>query len=127
MERVTILLQLITVAISIVFAIVCGTLQVVKYIKLKKSKRLDGLADSTLTQIWSIVNKLPEYISVAEEKYKAFKRMGSSNTGEMKFSDVLSQIKIDCLNNNIDFDLDFWTKQINDLVDFSKKVNNKEV
>ena len=44
----------------------------------------------------------------------------------MKLNDVLSQIKIDCLNQGVAFDSEFWTARINKFIDLTKKVNSKD-
>lgn len=125
MEKLNLILQLITIGLSLVFGAVVLVMQIIKYVKLRKSNELDKQTESEIAFIDETTGKLLEYIAIAEEKYNSLKALGSKTTGEMKLSDVLAQVKIDCLNKGIKYDNDFWANRVDKLVDLTKKVNVK--
>lgn len=125
-QKIVFVLQILSIVVPFVLGGIYLVLQTIKYVKQRKSIHLDKLKNADMEFIDWLSQKCIDYIEIAEDKYKTFKRMGSSNTSEMKLNDVLSQIKIDCLNQGVAFDAEFWTARINKFIDLTKKVNSKD-
>lgn len=63
-----------------------------------------------------------------EASYKslntALKKLGSGETaGSLKKNDVMTKLEQYCINNNYEFDKEYWSAENDKLVDMTKKVN----
>ena len=125
-QKIIFILQILSIVVPFALGAIYLVLQTIKYVKQRKSIHLDKLKNADMEFIDWLSQKCIDYIEIAEDKYKTFKRMGSANTSEMKLNDVLSQIKIDCLNQGVTFDAEFWTARINKFIDLTKKVNSND-
>lgn len=69
-----------------------------------------------------------DLIRVAEDAYKGIDKVMKSqggSAGGMKKKSVLSDLQTFALSNGIKFDSSFWSKKIDEIIDFTKTVNAK--
>ena len=92
----------------------------------------DGSVENVSEQVktesfWSILfQKLPTYIAGAEEFYNKLVPNSMVKTGAQKLAYVLDKVKIECLTNNVTYDETKATDMVNELVDFTNKVNTNK-
>lgn len=117
-----------------IFLTLCSIiLSVVSVIYTKKKKgepvTLKAVVESvaakipTLEILNDLYDKMLEYIPITEKTFAAFKSVPNSDTKTMKLNDVLSKLRSDCANLGVQFDVDYWTKEIKAIIDVTNEVN----
>lgn len=105
---------------TIVFSIVATCISYV--LGRKKSVKSNSKNSTTNTQTLSqIIEKIPQYMISAEQFFEPLINKG----GKLKLSQVLSSLKVDCLENGVKYDENMFKNIINRFIDFSKTVNTK--
>ena len=66
---------------------------------------------------------LGSLIGNIESAENLFNAISTGKTGNLKLSDVLSKIKVDCLTKGEVFDESYWKSIIEKLISFTKNVN----
>lgn len=103
--------------------IVCSSL--VTYFR-TRSKKSENTDDSKASDKLSLLEYAKELIVSAESTYNLMntlmKRDGGS-AGEIKKKSVLSDLQAFALKNGITFDIDEWSKVIDEIITFTKSVN----
>lgn len=98
---------------------------VIAFVKGNKSKTTQPTTQSGIKNIsQEIISKIPEYIVMAEQFYNSLVPSSMQKTGAQKLAYVLDKIKIDCLTNNIEYDEQKVTEEVEKLIDLTKQVNN---
>lgn len=73
----------------------------------------------------SFIDKLSKILSYVTSAEKLFNSISKNKTGELKLQDVITKLKVDCLENGKTFNEDEYNSIVNKLITFSKEVNNK--
>lgn len=120
--------------IAIVIAIVAGLIQTIIIFRRNKGTKISkGLKKATKVQLTEQVkgrdfmammrDKITNYIAIAEQAFKGMKGV-VDNYGDLKLENVLSKIRTDCLENDVKYDENDWRYYIENLISFTKYVNN---
>ena len=72
----------------------------------------------------SMFDRMLTDIMQAEETYTSFKNKGI-DASSFKKQYVMNDLQIYALNNNLEFDSEAWSEQIESMIQFSEKVNAK--
>lgn len=121
-------------AIAIVIAIVAGLIQTIiifrhnkgtKIPKASKKEEKVQLTEQVKGRDFMAMmrDKITNYIAIAERAFKGMKGV-VDNYGDLKLENVLSKIRTDCLENGVKYDENDWRYYIENLISFTKYVNN---
>lgn len=74
-----------------------------------------------------ISNSVGQLVTEAEEQYKDFDKVLKAQTGTgcgtLKKDKVLSQIQALCTEKGIEYDKEYWSNQVEEIVQITKQVN----
>lgn len=99
---------------------------VVAFVKGDKSKIDKSTTESGIKTIsQEIISKIPDYVVMAENFYNSLVPSSMQKTGAQKLAYVLDKVKIDCLTNNVEYNEQKVTDEVEKLIDLTKQVNSK--
>lgn len=99
---------------------------VIAFIKGNKSKTDKSTTESGIKTIsQEIISKIPEYVVMSENFYNSLVPSSMQKTGAQKLAYVLDKVKIDCLTNNVEYNEQEVTNEVEKLIDLTKQVNSK--
>lgn len=94
--------------------------------KAYKNAKTEEEKQKILNEITTACNQL---IKDAEQTYKSvdnvLKSQGSKGCGAVKKEIVLSKIQALCLEKGIEYNQDYWSNKIEEIIDVTKNVNSK--
>ena len=123
-------LQTIYIIIAIVSTLIGTTIPAiiafVKSVKKHRVAKTEAEKEAAKNEMMTAVNS---FIVSAESMYKGvdkiMKAQGQS-TGELKKESVMTKLQSFALANGYEFDKEYWSKTVDDIVDLTKQVNAKE-
>lgn len=127
MSKLELIVRICLLAITVLIALYLTINKIV--IKIKSGKKITvetvgEIFSENLTLVNNVKDKLLDYMIVAEEKFKTMIVNGNkTEISKMKESDVLTQIKLDCLTAKIPYDETYWKEEIAKLCKKTKKIN----
>ena len=77
------------------------------------------------TVLGTILGNIPKYMCAAEELYNNLVNPSIKKTGAQKLSFVLDKVKLDCATNGVPYEEEVVVEKVEELIDFTKKVNSK--
>lgn len=116
-------IKFILLLVSVVCSLVITMIVIIKKLKNGNKITVEDTVDtfkSTFDTITNLRMKAIDYMINAEIDYKTIGNNSSKTKGEMKKSQVLNAIKIDCLVNNIEYVEKDWEELINKICEFKK-------
>lgn len=120
------IIQIIYYCIAFLVAAVSFVITIVTSIKARRKAKTKEEKEAIEAEL---KEQAKEFIKAAEIAYKdvndILKSKGSS-AGPMKLDSVLSKLQALATEKNYIFDVNYWTKYINDEVEFTREVNSKE-
>lgn len=122
------ILTIVTTVASFLFVTLIPTIiGLVKKWKDAKAAKTDAEKQAIYNDMLNQVNTL---VANAETTFKALddslKNQGKSGCGAIKKKTVMDSLQVYALTKGIDFDSDYWSKKVDEIVDVTKKVNAKE-
>lgn len=113
----------ISVASFLFVTLIPSVILMVKNAKKAATAKTEAEQNAALNELNSVATN---FIAEAEKTYAsvndALKQKGAS-AGAMKKDKVLFQLQSYCNQKNIEFDADYWSKKIDEIVDLTKQVN----
>lgn len=95
-------------------------------IKAKRNATSEAEKQSAHNEMLAVVNG---FIADAEVAFKGFdtlmRQQQGTTAGAMKKKNVLADLQAYALSHGYDFDAEYWSQKIDDIVAFTKKVNSK--
>lgn len=126
MDLETIVKVITAVASFLVATLIPSIIALVKYVKSYKAAKTEAEKQAVYNDLRSEANKL---IAAAEETYKQvdniIKQQGGKGSGNVKKDSVMTKLQAYCVQKGIDFDSEYWSGQIDEIVELTKKVNAK--
>lgn len=127
------ILNVVYIISSIVITSIPFLISLIKTIKRKKQilnelnsttsdlerQKLINLNNSATIEMFSICKQLIVEIE------KAYENSSMINKSSLKKQDVLSKLNAYCDEHNVSFDVNFWSKTIDELISMTKQVNVK--
>lgn len=121
------MLEITKIIIAIVSAVI--TVGIPAFIKLRKAiiARRNAESEAEIATANSdLLTIAKQFIKEAENVYEVFdnlmKSQGSS-AGAMKKKSVLTELQSYALNKGYEFDVEYWSNEIDELVKFTREVN----
>lgn len=116
-----------TVASFLFVTLIPTIIGLVKKWKDAKAAKTDAEKQAIYNDMLNQVNTL---VATAETTFSALdaslKAQGKSGCGALKKDTVMNKIQTYALTKGIDFDADYWSTKIDEVVAVTKKVNAKE-
>ena len=126
MEKLTILVGLVGVVVTLISTGVPFLISIKKAIK----KRIEAVEESErVTALRDMTAQAQIFIENAEVAFKSFDKMlkaQGSSAGAMKKENVITKLQAYALSKGYDFDVDFWNEEVDEIVNFTKEVNGKK-
>lgn len=126
MEPQTIIAIISSIASFLLVTLIPSIIALVKYCKNYKNAKTDAEKEAIYNDMLNEVNNL---IASAEETYKkvdaVLKQTCGTGSGELKKEYVMSRLQTYCSEKNVQFDRDYWSKKIDEIVALTKSVNTK--
>lgn len=119
------ILAIVSAVASFLFVtLIPSIIALVKYIKNYKNAKTDAERQAIYN---SLMEEVTELIKKAEETYKSVDEVLKTKTGKgagaVKKEMVLSKLQNSCYTKGLEFDADFWSKKVDELVALTKNVN----
>lgn len=118
-------MEFISTIVAVTTNVITLTILVYKFIassrKLAKSKTAEEKA-AAKNELRELMNSLMVNAEHFYSDYQIMKSAGSKGLGPLKKDQVLTKMNQYCLNRGLEFDSEFWSKQIDDQVEFSKEI-----
>lgn len=110
-------------------AISAGVPILVKWNKARKAKiNAVGEAEKQKAQN-EMLEQANNFIALAEDTFKSFdevlKARNNGSAGSMKKESVLNKLQAFALSRGYEYDSEYWSKKIDEIVKFTKSVNSK--
>ena len=113
-----------SVASFLFVTLIPSIIALVKKWKEAKAAKTEAEKEAIKNDMLNEVNKL---ISSAEETYKSvdtiLKARGEKGCGNIKKESVMTKLQTYANQKGVEFDAEYWSKQIDGIVDMTKKVN----
>lgn len=114
------------VASFLLVTLIPSIIALVKFVKSYKSAKTDAEKNAIYNDMLTEVNKL---IAAAEETYKEvdsiLKGQGGTGSGTVKKDSVMTKLQAYCAEKGIDFDKEYWSAKVDEIVALTKQVNAK--
>lgn len=127
MDAETIVKIVIAIASFLVATLIPSIILMVKKWKEAKVAKTDAEKQAIYNEMLTEANNL---IAKAEDKYKELdaliKSQGGAGCGKDKKDDVMTKLQLYCNQKGLDFDADYWSTKIDEIVALTKKVNTKK-
>lgn len=125
MDAKTIISIISAVASFLFVTLIPNVILLVKKWKEAKNAKTDAEKKAIYNDLLCQVNTL---ITSAEEAYKQFdelsKSKGLKGNGAAKKDNVMTKLQNYCLQKGVEFDSDYWSKKIDEIVAMTKTVNS---
>lgn len=112
--EVTEVLKSVAVIITFVYSVI---MTVVTIINRNKNKSTQVEKEPKTDFLTILNNNIVKYMSGAEVFFKGITSVGTK-TGTLKEEQVIDKIKVDCLQNGVEFDEQLTKDKIKEIVDF---------
>lgn len=126
MDAEIIVKVIIAIATFVVATLIPSIIALVKYVKKYKAAKTEAEKQAIYNELLGEANKL---IVSAEETYKQvdslLKQQGGAGSGSVKKDSVMTKLQAYCIEKGVDFDTEFWSGKIDELVQLTRKVNAK--
>ena len=105
--------------VIVILSVITATISTI--ISVKKGK----VTTDTKSDFITILNEnVIKYMQTAETVFKQLSSVGTK-LGNLKETDVLNKIKLDCFSKGVDYNEELAKEKIKELIEFSKTVNSK--
>lgn len=112
----------------VVEALIIGIPSLIKIIHSAKALKASKTNEEKMIAVDDMKSQAKVFIEAAEIAYKdineALKAKGSS-AGPVKKDSVMLKLQSYAAEKNYDFDIDFWSQEIDNQVQYTKNVNSK--
>lgn len=116
-----------TVASFLLVTLIPTIIALVKKWKDAKAAKTDAEKQAIYNDM---LNQVTDLIENAETTFSALnsslKAQGKIGCGALKKNTVMDKLQIYAMTKGIDFDADYWSKKVDEIVDMTKQVNAKE-
>lgn len=122
-----VIVKIISTVLGFVFAtLIPSIVLLVKKWKEAKKAKTEAEKQSAINEMLGIANSL---VLSAEETYKnvdnVLKGQGQSGSGAVKKDSVMTKLQAACIEKGVEFDEEYWSKKIDELVELTRNVNVK--
>lgn len=125
MSKVELVLQILYYVIAFLVAAIPAIIVIIR--QCKKLKSATTLAEQEIA-INDLTQKLNEFVQLTEEAYNgvnsALKSQGQT-AGALKKESVMAKLQAYAINKGYEFDVEYWSKAVDDIVSMTKNVNVK--
>lgn len=121
---------IVNVASIVLGALATGIPAIIKWNKDRKAKNnAINEAEKQKAQI-EMLNQANSFIQIAEDTFNAFDRVmkaqHSGTAGALKKGSVMTNLQAFALSKGYEFDSEFWSNKVDEIVAFTKSVNAKK-
>lgn len=113
---------------AVAFIVTTAIPYTVKLISASKAKKAATTEAEKEKARNDMVNVANEFILAAETAFKGFDslmRQQNTTAGEMKKDTVITKLQAYALSHGYEFDAEYWSQKVDEIVAFTKKVNAK--
>lgn len=99
-------------------------LKLIKSIKAYRAAKTEAEAERAYNDMLAHAQEFIEAAEVAFEGYDKVMKAQGSSAGAMKKKDVTSALQVYALSHGYEYDAEFWSAKIDEIVTFTREVNS---
>lgn len=126
MEIVKLIISIVCVIITLAGSTVPLFIKLHAANKERKAAKTEAEKEKAVNDMLATAQALVESAEAAFAGFDAVMKKQGSSAGAMKKDNVFTKLQTYALQNGYEFNADFWSEKIDEIVAFTRKVNAKE-